>query len=744
MAISWPQNPRLIGTRITRLDGMAKASGAAKYPSDIRPEGMLFGALLYCPHAHAKVKSIDTTAAEKMPGVKAVHVIAKAGTTLRYHGDDVAAVAAETEEQARAAARAIKVEYEVLPHVVTESQAMAEGAPEIVRGGNVRPGRALTKMPDDEAKKIDEEVRSTPRAEQEAKRKELTDRYFSNLISKADTQIEATYSLPVITHVCLEPHGLTARWDAPDKLTIWSSTQAVQAVANELAEAFNIPIANVTVLTDYMGGGFGSKFGADVWGRVAAELAKKTGRPVKIFLDRAQEHLAAGNRPSATGSVKLAANKEGKLVALYAETHGTGGARGGSQFPLPYVYDVPINSRAHSEVFVNGGGARAMRAPGHPQGCAIMEAAMDDLADRLEIDPLEFRLKNLPEGDFRTPIYEAEVAMGAELIGWRDRRKPRGKSGDGPVKRGLGMALHQWGGGGTQDKQVSCTINPDGSVELKAGTQDIGVGTRTILAIIAAEVLGLRPTDITSNIGNSTFPPGQPSGGSTTAPSMSPPALDAAIKARDAFFKKIAPAVQAAPEDLALKEGQLWVKGEPNLSWKDACRKLGVSSISVTGECPEGLASSGVGGCQFAEVTVDIETGVVKVKKIVAIQDSGLILDKLTWESQVYGGVIMGVNYGLFEERIMDPVTGVMLNPDMELYKLAGASDIPEIIVKAYEPDEQKARGVIGVGEPPTISTAAAIANAVTNAIGVRVPEWPMTPRNVLNALATASKEGKA
>ncbi|MCA1686730.1 MAG: molybdopterin-dependent oxidoreductase, partial [Planctomycetia bacterium] len=186
------------------------------------------------------------------------------------------------------------------------------------------------------------------------------------------------------------------------------------------------------------------------------------------------------------------------------------------------------------------------------------------------------------------------------------------------------------------------------------------------------------------------------------------------------------------------------VKGEPKLSWKEACRKLGMMPITETGTHEEGLASVGVGGCQFAEVTVDTETGVVTVVKIVGVQDTGLIIDRLTWESQMYGGIIGGLNYGLFEERIMDPVTGVMLNPDMEMYKLAGASDIPEIKVIAYEPDEVKARGVIGVGEPATISTAAAIANAVTNAIGVRVADWPMSPRNVLNALATASKEGKA
>ena len=716
MAISWPENPTLIGHRIPRLDGMAKATGGAKYPSDVRPEGTLFGVLLYSPHARAKIKSIDTAAAEKLPGVKAIHVVAKVGHELRFQGDLIAAAAAETEEQARDAVRAIKVEYEVLPHAVTEAQSMASGAPEINRGGNVRKGRAINKGDATAA------------------------------LAKADVVIEGTYSVPVITHVCLEPHGLTARWDGPDKLTVWASTQAVQVTANELAGRFDIPATNVTVLTDYMGGGFGSKFGADQWGQIAADLAKKTGKPVKIFLDRIHEHLAAGNRPSATGKVKLGATKDGKLVAVIAETHGTGGF-GGAGFPFPYVYDIPAASRTHSDVFVNAGSQRAMRAPGHPQGCALMEAAMDDLADKLGIDPLEFRLKNLPPGDFKTPFYQGEVAIAAELIGWHEKRKPRGQGGSGPIKHGMGMALHTWGGGGTRDKKVGITISPDGTVEIKSATQDIGTGARTVLAIVTAEILGLKPTDIISNIGNSNFPPGQASGGSTTTPSMAPPALDAATKARDALFKKIAPVLKVETGDLQLKGGQLWVKGEPVMSWKDACRKLGTASISETGGVPDdarGLSSVGVGGCQFAEVAVDIETGEVKVKKIVAIQDSGLIIDKLTWESQMYGGVIGGLNYGLFEERVMDPVTGVMLNSDMEIYKLAGAADIPEIIVRAYEPPEVKARGVIGVGEPATISTAAAIGNAVTNAIGVRVPEWPMSPRNILNALAKAAKEGKA
>jgi xanthine dehydrogenase YagR molybdenum-binding subunit len=220
---AWPTNPRLIGTRIPRVDGLAKASGKAKYPSDMRPAGLLFGVMLYSPYAHARVKSIDASEAEKMPGVKAVQLIANAGKVLRYHGDDIAAVAAETEEQARDAARAIKVEYEILPHAVTEEQALDDRAPQVAKGGNVKKGRAVVKgKPEDD-------------------------------MSKADVTVEGTYSLPVITHVCLETHGLTARWDDGDHMTAWASTQAVGPTAGQLAQSFDIPTSNVTVLTDYMG-----------------------------------------------------------------------------------------------------------------------------------------------------------------------------------------------------------------------------------------------------------------------------------------------------------------------------------------------------------------------------------------------------------------------------------------------------------------------------------------------------------
>ncbi len=337
-----------------------------------------------------------------------------------------------------------------------------------------------------------------------------------------------------------------------------------------------------------------------------------------------------------------------------------------------------------------------------------MESIMDELAVKLDMDPVELRIKNDP-----SEIRRKEYQIGAEKFDWKAKYKKPGTS-SGPIKTGVGCAGATWGGGG-RGTQAEAHINPDGTIEIRCGTQDLGTGTRTVIALIAADLLGLKPEQITVRLGDTQFPPSGGSGGSTTAASVSPAIYDVCTKARTELQNKTGASLTDAD------------------SWFAACKKLGVNPLVVSGEWQEGLSSSGAGGVQFAEVEVDTETGFTKVKKITCIQDGGLIVSKLTCESQVNGGILMGIGYALYEERIMDRLSGVVLNPNFETYKLTGLADAPEIEIVLLDMPE---RGVIGIGEPVTIPTASAVANAVANALGVRVSSLPITPARVLAALA--------
>ncbi|HEU5395970.1 MAG TPA: molybdopterin cofactor-binding domain-containing protein, partial [Verrucomicrobiae bacterium] len=404
--------------------------------------------------------------------------------------------------------------------------------------------------------------------------------------------------------------------------------------------------------------------------------------------------------------------------AFDAETYGTagigagadqGGGGGGAQVPLPYIYTVKNSRVKQSAVAVNAGSSRAFRAPSHPPGCFGMESAMDDLAAKLGIDPVEFRLKNDPN-----EIRRRELKLGAEKFGWKDKYRKPGSS-PGIVKTGIGCAGANWPAGGPNRRtQGEATVNPDGTIEFRLGVQDIGTGTKTVIAVVAAEILGLKPEQITVKVGDTHYPPGPASGGSTTAASVSPTVYDICTKAL---------------QQLQTQSGIADARGK---NWFAACRKLGVSPIVVHGNWIEGLSSRPAYGVQFAEVDVDTETGLVTLKKVLAVHDCGLVVDTLTTESQINGGIIMGMGYALYEERVMDDLSGVVLNPNFETYKLSGIADVPEIeIVLVNMPD----RGVIGIGEPATVPTAAAIGNAVYNALGVRVGSLPITPAKVLAAL---------
>jgi xanthine dehydrogenase YagR molybdenum-binding subunit len=714
----WPDNRRVIGAKVPRLDGPGKATGTARYSYDINRKGLLQAMILRSPYAHAKIVSIDTGEAEKTPGFKALYKIKNPGQEVYYAGDEILAIAADTEEHALDCIHAVKIQYEPLEFLVNEETALKNPQKKTV------PGQG-------------------PNVKNPVRR---NDGNVDTAFQTADAIIEASYGIPVQTHVCLETHGMVAEWQGDD-LTVWCSTQAVAAVAGQdLTNYFRprVPDVKVRCITHYMGGGYGCKFGSGVEGRTCAELARIAKAPVKLFLNREEEHVSVGNRPSAYAKIKIGGTKDGKITAFTAETHGTGGFTRGpdSLQSIPYIYAVPNVRNEHRAVNLNAGNAQAMRAPGHPQYCFLTESAVDDLANKLGLDPMQMRLKNLPTGALpnttvtRDELYRKEIEIAAKMCNWDKTWHPPGKGpSKGPVKHGIGMAIHTWGGQGRADNDVKVTINSNGSVLVQSSTQDLGTGERTVLAIVTAEVLGLEPKDITSQIGESQFGRSTGSGGSTTCPGTAPAALNAASAARDDFFVKIASRLTVKKEDLKIdpaKPGKV-IAGDKELSWKEACAKLGMEAAVGQGNWTPGLSSVTVGGVQVAEVMVDTETGVVYPKKIYAVQDCGLIINKLGCESQVAGGVIMGVHYAMFEDRILDEHTGRQVNPDMEFYKLAGMRDIPEIIVHMHDMPE---RGVIGIGEPPTISTAAAIGNAICNAIGVRVPRMPFSPDKVLAALA--------
>jgi len=667
---------------------------------------MLYGKIVRSPLAHARIVSIDTSEAEKAPGFKAVVVHKQPGTEVLFQGDEVVGIAADTEERSYDIARLVRVRYEALPHFANVEQAMAPNAPRVFAMGNTRDGN----------------------------REETGD--LEAGFKQAAHVVEQTYSTHVITHACLETHGTVCEWDG-EKLTAWVSTQGVHASAQQYADGLKIPQANVRVITQYMGGGFGSKTNVGAEGLICARLAQQAKAPVKLMLDRKEEHLAVGNRPSATAHIRAGVSADGKLVAFDGQSWGTGGAGATSNFPLPYIYNFPNRRRTHKDVYINAGLQRAMRAPGHPQGCFLTEILMDELADRVRMDPVAFRVKNLPD---KPPAQTWEdwreyFAIGAKAFGW-DKRHQTGDAQSGPIKTGMGCATHRWGGGG-RGSRAHVDITSDGGVVLKCGTQDLGTGTRTIVTMGVAETLGLPVTAVKAEIGDTLYPFSGASGGSTTAAGVMPAVRMTTGKALDALFAKVGPALSVDPNTLVATNGRIQVQGNPakGMAWKDACKLIGTEPISVDGEWVDGLSGNGTSGVQFTECDVDIETGVVKIRRILTVQDCGMVVDKLLAESQVYGGIIGSLNFALFEDRILDRNTAQMVNPNMEWYLMAGMSDVPKIDIILVDSPAQRARGVIGIGEPPTVSTSAAIANAVRNATGATVRSLPLHPHKILQAI---------
>jgi xanthine dehydrogenase YagR molybdenum-binding subunit len=711
------QEFKIIGQPTPRVDGKLIVTGKAKYTHDLFFKDMLYAKILRSPHACAEITSLDFSGAKSLPGVRAVLRLQEG--VVKYEGEQVAAVAAEDENTAEEALKLIKVDYKVLPHVVSPERAMAEGAPQVHGSANVE--------------KLSEYSRGS----------------VEKGFAEADLVFERTYKTAVEIHQTAETHASIAQWDE-EQLTVWDSTQAIFGVRDELAEALGIPASNIRVIKMYMGGGFGSKLGLNEHTVVAAKLAKETGRPVKITLSRKENSLCVGNRPSTLITIKAGAKKDGTLTALQMKNYTCGGLGRGdeSSGPLIDVYKCPNVKVEEHTVFTNTGASRPTRAPGHVQGTFALEGFIEELANELGLDPLELRKKNYSsknEGEAGIPYSSKGLDqcydLGASKIGWSRRNKKPG-AGQGPVKRGLGMASQIWWGDGVPGTLADIKIYPDGSVEAVSGTQDIGCGTRTFMAMITAETLGLEPQDITIRIGDTTYPWAPISGGSLTTPSVGPAIRDAALKAAEHLKSLAAKKLQIAASDVVIENKKLFDRNNPSrsLSFQEATKELRREAIfhGERSDMPAGFAYNTF-GAHFAEVEVDPETGQIKVIKVVAVHEIGRVINKLTAESQVVGGVTQGVSTGLFEERVIDEDTGKMVNPNLQNYKCATSQDIPEIVpifVDLVDPRINNL-GTKGLGEPPRIPISGAVANAVYNAIGIHLREIPMTPDKVLKALTT-------
>lgn len=737
---------KVVGKPLPRVDAYERVSGSAVYPLDFALPDMLHAAILRSPWAHAQVKSVDTSAAEKMPGVRAVITGRTPGADIpwfrsrgrafsklfddraRYEGDEVAAVAAETRAQAYDALKAIKVEYEELAFVLDPREALKPDAPPIHDGGNRYGDPAEYARGDVEAG-----------------------------LAAADAVVEGTYTTACEIHAPMEVHGSVVKWDG-NRLTVWDSTQGVFAVQQQVAAALKLPLANVRVVGHYMGGGFGSKLEAGKYTVIAALLSRMTARPVKLFLSREEVFLAAGNRPANRMTVRIGAKKDGTLTAIEFLSIGSGGAYpngADTSFLATDLYACPNVRTRDENVAVNAGRARAMRAPGFPQGAWALEQAMDELAGKLGMDPVELRLKNVPKVSQRRgnqPYTSTGLAEclrdGAKAFGWAEARAR--EKGGGAIRKGVGMASGMWGYGGGPPATVVVKLFSDGSVNVNSGAADIGTGTKTVMAQTVAEELGVPLERIQiEHADTGTTQYSGPSGGSKTVPSDMPAARAAAVEVRRKLLAGAAEELKVPAAELTLRDGEV-------VSTKDPSKKLAVPAVPAL-QRSQVLVGVGTRGpnvegkvvstfaAHFAEVEVNTRTGEVTVTRLLAAQDSARVMNRLTFENQVQGGLVMGLGLARTEERVLDRNTGKMCNVNWHDYKIPTALDVPaeqKVLSVDLVDTECNTAGAKGIGEPATVPTAAAIANAVRDAVGLRVHDSPITPPRLAALLAAGGKKG--
>ena len=746
------QSFKWVGTRPVRPDGVPKVTGAAKFGADYYLPGMLYGRVLRSPHAHARIRAIDTSRAEALPGVKAVitgadlpdhpsefvgperlavnfwHVTRNvmAREKALYEGHAVAAVAAISASIANRALALIDVDYEVLPHVIDVEEAMVEDAPllfedMITRGVDPAPNR-----PSNVAKRVGFEIGDLDAG-----------------FAECDEIIEKHFKTAPIHQAYIEPQACLANWEGGGKAEIWSSSQGHFAVRNLTAKLTGMTIGDIKVNPAEIGGGFGGKTLVYLE-PVALTLSKKSGHPVRMNMSREEVFKGTGPTSGASMTVKIGVKRDGAITAAEAILKYQAGAFPGSPVMNGCMcafapYDIPNQRTVGFDVVSNRPKAAAYRAPGAPISAFAVESTLDIVAKSIGMDPLEFRLKNAAAIGTRM-VYGPKLAHGGyietvhALLDHPGYKAPLGPN------QGRGAASGYWFNG-AGDSGANVVVNADGTVTIATGSPDIG-GSRASMAIMAAETLGIDYALIQSNVVDTeTVPYCHVTGGSRVTYATGLAVIGACRKVIDDMRARAALIWDVDVDAIVWEDGHAKPASsnvgdfEP-LSFKEIASKFSATGgpIGATGTVNAGGQAPGF-STQFCDVEVDPETGRVMILRFVAAQDAGRAIHPSYVEGQIQGGVVQGIGWALNEEYIYDG-DGRMSNPGFLDYRVPVASDVPmiePIIVEVPNPNHPY--GVKGVGEVSICPPMAAIANAVADAIGRRMQELPMSPPKILEAL---------
>jgi xanthine dehydrogenase YagR molybdenum-binding subunit len=755
-----------VGKPLVRVEGREKVTGKAKYAAEFALPGLTYGVLATSPIAKGKITRIDTTAAAREPGVIAVLThqnlpkLAKTpndaqgkkdigapmgflpltGDEIFYAAQPVALVVADTIEHATHAATLVQVTYQKSEPLANFKQPKAElFDPEKVQDGKQKG--------------------HTRRGEPQA------------AFASAPIQLTATYNHPVYNHNPMEPGSTTAHWEAPDRLTIYESTQGVTRTQSAVAAMTGMPREQIRVITKYLGGGFGCKGATWPHTILTVQAAKAVGRPVKLMLTREQMFTSMGHREDQEQVMQLGATADGKLTSLVHTKKSTTSPWDNYAEPNSKIVDLMYASPAFESSYelarANVMTSTFMRAPGEAPGSFAIECSMDDLAYRVGVDPIEIRLRNYADHDYGTgqPWSSKSLkqcyARGAELFGWSKRNPKPGATRDGRYLVGMGMASASYpvhNSSGT----ARARLYADGHAVVQAGATDLGTGTYTVMTQVAADSLGLPIEKVRFELGDTQLPTAPNSGGSVAAGTVSSSVYLACqdvwqklIKA--AVIDRKSPLYRAKPEDVAVEKGRLFLKKDPKKgeAFGELMKRGEMTDIEgmAQGKYGSGYEDAAAAknadptqkdqaghhsmhsfGAHFCEVRVDMDLGTIRVSKWVSVIGAGRILNAQTARSQIIGGAIFGIGSALMEETIRDQNFSRYTNADLAGYHVPVNADIPDMTVEFVEEHDPyiNAMGVKGIGEIAMVGVAAAVANAVYHATGKRLRDLPLTPDKVL------------